>query len=388
MNNPRNKELYGLWKNSEELFLTQKLQHCSNRSDIEQSVSKDDLMEFVLNVRGSKRMNNDRYRCVRLPFDGGEDRHDEWCEIDEEIADLILELNEKGYRTDACCAGHIEEGYSTDPMSFVNLYISFDRRYMPKGRSHILVTKWRQFENEAAARKDIREFEFECHKEDIVYRVWYRKNARAEELGWIISEFRKVLGLDMLGNDEEVEENTGKDTLIHKGQKLAYLLRHDKSYRFSPSGWRSVGDLVANHGYTKEELEKIVSTDEKGRYEFNGDHTMVRACQGHSINVSVPMKKGVPPDILYHGTATRFIKSIRATGGLKKMKRLYVHFSTDRDMAERVGFRHGTPVVLEIDAKQMYEDGMEFLQSHNNVWLSDDVPAKYIRNLYEVSDED
>lgn len=145
--------------------------------------------------------------------------------------------------------------------------------------------------------------------------------------------------------------------LIKQGKKLSYLLRHDLSYAFDEYGWCEVSDLVANHGFTLEELREIVATNNKQRYEFSKDLPRIRARQGHSIQVDVELAEATPPDILYHGTAKSFVESIMSQG-IQKGKRLYVHLSTTIDMATKVGERHGEPVVLAIDAKRMHEDGI------------------------------
>ena len=168
-----------------------------------------------------------------------------------------------------------------------------------------------------------------------------------------------------------------KKDLINRGKKLSYLLRHDTSYAFDEHGWREVSDLVVNHGFTMEELREIVATNNKQRYEFSEDMTRIRARQGHSIQVDVDLEEAIPPDVLYHGTAKRFVDSILKQGILKG-KRLYVHLSTTVDMATKVGERHGEPVVLTIDAKRMSEDGIRFFLSRNGVWLTEFVDAKYI----------
>lgn len=165
--------------------------------------------------------------------------------------------------------------------------------------------------------------------------------------------------------------------LIKRGKKLSYLLRHDKSYAFDKHGWREVSDLVANHGFTLEELREIVATNNKQRYEFSEDMTRIRARHGHSIQVDVELAEATPPDMLYHGTAKAFIGSIRKQGILKG-KRLYVHLSTTIGMATKVGERHGKPAVLAIDAKRMHEDGIKFFLSRNDIWLTEFVDVKYI----------
>lgn len=170
--------------------------------------------------------------------------------------------------------------------------------------------------------------------------------------------------------------------LIKRGKKLSYLLRHDMSYIFDEHGWREVSDLVANHGFTMEELREIVATNNKQRYEFSEDMTCVRARQGHSIQVDVELAEAAPPDMLYHGTTKAFVKSIMSQG-IQKGKRLYVHLSTTVEMATKVGARYGEPVVLAIDAKRMHEDGIKFFLSRNGVWLTEFVDAQYIIGVVE-----
>lgn len=107
---------------------------------------------------------------------------------------------------------------------------------------------------------------------------------------------------------------TEEKDLIRKSKHLAFLLRHDTEYQFDEHGWRDVKDLIKNHDYTMAELEDIVANNDKQRYEFNTQHAKIRARQGHSINVDVELQETVPPDILYHGTATRFLSSIYDKG--------------------------------------------------------------------------
>ncbi|CAN5184309.1 hypothetical protein BH11CYA1_BH11CYA1_30280 [soil metagenome] len=88
-------------------------------------------------------------------------------------------------------------------------------------------------------------------------------------------------------------------------------------------------------------------------------------------------QKQVPPAVLYHGTATRFISSIREQGLLKK-GRHHVHLSTVIDTAISVGKRYGQPVLLHVDSAKMHDDGHIFFVSDNGVWLTDSVPPQYI----------
>ena len=129
-----------------------------------------------------------------------------------------------------------------------------------------------------------------------------------------------------------------------------------------------------------QDLEEIVRMDEKQRYSFNEDKSLIRANQGHSILVDVDLKECTPPAVLYHGTGEKYDSSIDAQGLIPK-SRLYVHMSADTDTARNVGSRHGKPVIYEIDCNSMLSDGYKIYLSENHVWLTKSVPACYLRKL-------
>lgn len=162
-----------------------------------------------------------------------------------------------------------------------------------------------------------------------------------------------------------------------KSRQLAYLLRHDRDYIFDSNGWREVEDLIQNHGFTMPLLINIVATNDKQRFEFNVDRTMIRARQGHSVKVDVELKEATPSGVLYHGTTERVLPSI-LRDGLRPGARLHVHLSRDMETAIKVGQRHGDPVVLKIDVEAMNTDGVAFYLSKNGVWLTEFVASKYI----------
>jgi putative RNA 2'-phosphotransferase len=84
-------------------------------------------------------------------------------------------------------------------------------------------------------------------------------------------------------------------------------------------------------------------------------------------------KKAVP------WTVEKFLQSIR-TEGLRKMERHHVHLSRDRETAEKVGSRRGTAIILVVRSGEMNRDGFEFYLSANGVWLTEQVPVKYIED--------
>lgn len=167
------------------------------------------------------------------------------------------------------------------------------------------------------------------------------------------------------------------NSLKRKSQKLAYLLRHDVEYDFDEHGWRDVDDLISAHGYTMPLLDEIVATNNKQRYEFNEDKTKIRARQGHSVKVDVELKEAIPPMVLYHGTSVSSLASILEEG-LKPGSRLHVHLSSDIETAEKVGCRHGEPIVLKIDAQKMSNSGIKFFLSNNGVWLTNYVAPVFV----------
>lgn len=129
-----------------------------------------------------------------------------------------------------------------------------------------------------------------------------------------------------------------------------------------------------------EMLEEIVRTDKKQRYFFNENKTLIRANQGHSIPVDVELPEKKPPRILYHGTGEKFVNSIDRQGLLPR-GRLYVHLSPDEATAKIVGARHGKPVIYQVLAGEMADQGCTFYQSVNGVWLTKEVPAEFLRKI-------
>jgi putative RNA 2'-phosphotransferase len=166
-----------------------------------------------------------------------------------------------------------------------------------------------------------------------------------------------------------------KNDDVSLGKFISLILRHKPEtigITLDSEGWADVDELInginaAGYSIDMETLERIVAENNKKRYTLSPDKKRIRANQGHSIDVQIDMEKREPPALLYHGTATRFLDSIKAEG-IKKMSRQYVHLSPDIHTAAAVGKRHGAPAVLVIDAAKMHADGFEFRISANGVW--------------------
>lgn len=174
--------------------------------------------------------------------------------------------------------------------------------------------------------------------------------------------------------------------LVKISKYLSYHLRHrpDKlGLELSPGGWVAIDQLLAACQADRfpihlAELQEVVTQNDKQRFSFNTAGTHIRANQGHSVEVDLQLEPQTPPHVLYHGTGRGAVQSILQQG-LKKMSRHHVHLSTDINTAQKVGERHGLPVVFAINAAAMSAAGYQFYCSENGVWLTDGVPPEYLQ---------
>jgi putative RNA 2'-phosphotransferase len=172
--------------------------------------------------------------------------------------------------------------------------------------------------------------------------------------------------------------------LVSSSKFLSLVLRHKPEsigLTLDDGGWAEIDALIElsqNHmPLTRALIETIVEQSNKQRFAISEDGCRIRANQGHSIEVDLQLLPVVPPDRLYHGTATRFVDAIRREGLLKR-SRQHVHLSADAKTATTVGARHGKPVVLPVRAGEMAAAGHAFFLSRNGVWLTDAVPVAFI----------
>lgn len=166
---------------------------------------------------------------------------------------------------------------------------------------------------------------------------------------------------------------------------LSLVLRHQPEViglTLDANGWADIDELMTlanlkGKRLTRELIEQVVADNDKQRFIISEDGKRMRANQGHSVQIDLALAPQVPPELLYHGTATRFVESVRQQGLLHR-ERQHVHLSLDRATALNVGTRHGKPIILEVAAKRMHEAGFLFYISANGVWLTDHVPPAYV----------
>lgn len=181
-----------------------------------------------------------------------------------------------------------------------------------------------------------------------------------------------------------------RNSLVKYSKFLSLILRHNPGaagLTLDSAGWADVDQVLSAckaRGFPGDmaTLQKVVETNDKKRFAMSADGTKIRARQGHSLAVNLGLVAQSPPDTLYHGTADRFLGSILASG-LQRGTRQYVHLSLDISTATRVGRRHGRPVVLRVDAAAMERDGYAFFLSENGVWMTGEVPSKYLSEMNE-----
>lgn len=180
-----------------------------------------------------------------------------------------------------------------------------------------------------------------------------------------------------------------KNSLTETSKFLSYVLRHEPQaigIDLDSQGWVAIDDLIqaanqSGKNFDRELIQQVVDTSEKKRFTISEDGLRIRAAQGHSTEaVKIEYPQRVPPEFLYHGTASRFLESIRKEG-LKAQQRHHVHLSENVKTATEVGKRYGQVKVLVIAAGLMHQQGYVFYCSENNVWLTEKVPVEFLLDL-------
>lgn len=176
------------------------------------------------------------------------------------------------------------------------------------------------------------------------------------------------------------------DRLTRTSKFLSYVLRHHPEalgLEPDPGGWVDVGTLInrardEGRSISRSHIKDVIAAGEKTRFTLSADESKIRARYGHSIEVDLDLTPAPPPERLYHGTTERALPSIREEG-LRPQARQYVHLSPTTATAVAVGRRHGSPVVLSINAPALHEADHTLYRSTARVWLTLWVPPSFIR---------
>lgn len=201
--------------------------------------------------------------------------------------------------------------------------------------------------------------------------------------------------------------SSGKDKIDALGRLLTRILRHmasELNLNMRSDGYIRVQDLLklnmktfANiplRSHTIDDIREAVRKDNKQRFsllEENGE-LLIRANQGHTVTIVEsesllkPIVSAEEVTVCVHGSYKRNLESILESG-LKRMKRLHVHFSCGLPMDGEVisGMRRDVNLLIFLDVRKALEDGMKLYISDNKVILTEGfdgvVPVKYFEKI-------
>src|SRR5258708_21158925 len=95
--------------------------------------------------------------------------------------------------------------------------------------------------------------------------------------------------------------------LVKVSKYLSKHLRHQPErlgLTLAPGGWVSVDELLracGDHQFsiTRDELDKVVASNDKHRFSFDASGESIRANQGHTTAVDLQLEPMTPPALLY-----------------------------------------------------------------------------------------
>lgn len=178
---------------------------------------------------------------------------------------------------------------------------------------------------------------------------------------------------------------------------ISYWLRHqpeDGALTLDQFGWAKISSILKalqlkNIDLTEKQLIALNNSFDKVRWKIDGVQKKIKATHGHSIFIEQELSATLPDQMLFHGTASKNIIGI-INNGLVSGQRQAVHLSDTIAMATQVGKRHGKPFLIAIDTTALCKNGWEFYKTEQNVWLTKDIPSKYLQFnpwSFNVSDD-
>jgi putative RNA 2'-phosphotransferase len=163
---------------------------------------------------------------------------------------------------------------------------------------------------------------------------------------------------------------------------MSYLLRHNpENLKMDKHGFVDLDELLEklNERFQidKEFTLEIVEKSDRKRFEIV--ENKIRALYGHTIPVKLKLEEDKVTKVFYHGTTQNAASEI-LRGGLKPMRRRWVHLSPTVEIATEVGLRRTkSPVILEINAEAARKNGLRFYKATNKVYVCDAILPEYIQ---------
>ena len=156
-------------------------------------------------------------------------------------------------------------------------------------------------------------------------------------------------------------------------------------------GWVNISDLIDAIGTGRSgfdwlrlhHIEALVATDPRKRYQIDGG--MIRATYGHTIDVFPDDLPIADIDEFFY-PVTEEEADIILEGGLHPTDRRKVHLSGSIDKAIEAGkVRTEEPLILKINGKKAMKDGMKIYHAGKDVYITDEIDAKYISKVKDSS---
>ncbi|HDN95962.1 MAG TPA: RNA 2'-phosphotransferase [Thermoplasmatales archaeon] len=174
---------------------------------------------------------------------------------------------------------------------------------------------------------------------------------------------------------------------------LIGILRHfpqQFGIKLDSHGWGSIDEICEAirskidrfYWLRKRHIVALALTDEKGRYQLNQGR--IRATYAHTIEVDLSDLPKADVDVLYYPVTEEEVEIIMEQGILPT-DRNKVHLSGSIEKAMEAGkIRTENPVILKIDAKKAMEEGIDIRKAGKDVYIADEIDAKYISILEEL----
>lgn len=167
------------------------------------------------------------------------------------------------------------------------------------------------------------------------------------------------------------------------GRFVSGALRHfpdDLGLQMDLQGWVDLDRFCAvmkkRYPWSSEDrLIGLVESDTKKRYEI--DDRYIRARYGHSVDVDLDHPT-CDAEFLYYGVSQEEVEML-LDQGISPIRQTYVHLSTSRQRANEAASVHtDNPVVLQVNALDASEEGIDFICANEDIALTDYVPPEFI----------
>ncbi len=178
---------------------------------------------------------------------------------------------------------------------------------------------------------------------------------------------------------------------------LTLILRHNPDLlqlNIDSEGWtsttiESIADVISKkeglNWVTTASIEKIVETDEKGRYQMKNSH--IRATYGHSIKVNPlesPDSVENLPDTLFYGANDYELNDLLKLGIIpgNQDRGNFLHLSIRKNDALNVArYHYSQPRIIKIAVRLAHASGVRFKKVSPFIVLTDEVPSQFLESI-------